>query len=526
MDYREGIKREVAEIKFLIHDLRVERFINEVIHYHVTVNTDLEIYSAEQVQVLHGADLQELKTKARDLRKAYQDYCNAVQSFASDPTVLVKGNRYVQAIYDMCALVLSPLWGRVDRVLSFLPQDSRSVRSRVHYRNGIRWICGVFYRIEHFLEERENHDLFEEWDVAEDLQEFTRNVVYGYVTEKSSARVDLQLDRLDAAVLGGNRYRFRRMVFNLIMNAVDAMTGRKVGVINLSNVLDGDRTVLRVRDNGSGMTPAKVAQLLTDKESLDGELHSLGFVFVRQTVAEFGGDLSIESEVGRGTTITLDFPALRDRKPPKRTRPGSESSELLLAEDRIQPGLRALQATEGPKAAARVKPVPPAEEKHAVCGQSVLLDYRTSEAEFPGCIFAIAVTEEDRIEFFTHRPYERLWNITHEDLSPMFFEATVRGRLEEDELKTPVLILKAPQNVREYFEFKEVPEEARSPDRYVAMVHDEYVRIARKLVETGMDPEIGVHLTDARKFFPGRKELVEQEPFPLARLAEQKLSAT
>ena len=40
-DYTEGAKKDVAEIKFLIHDLRVERFINEVIHFHVTLNTDL-----------------------------------------------------------------------------------------------------------------------------------------------------------------------------------------------------------------------------------------------------------------------------------------------------------------------------------------------------------------------------------------------------------------------------------------------------------------------------------------------------
>ena len=51
-DYKEGIKRDVAEIKFLIHDLRVERFINEIIHFHVTVNTDLEIYSLEQAQIM------------------------------------------------------------------------------------------------------------------------------------------------------------------------------------------------------------------------------------------------------------------------------------------------------------------------------------------------------------------------------------------------------------------------------------------------------------------------------------------
>jgi hypothetical protein len=69
-DYREGVKKEVAEIKFLIHDLRVERFINEVIHFHATLDTDLEIYSVDQAQVLHGEDLQVLKKQAVGLRRA------------------------------------------------------------------------------------------------------------------------------------------------------------------------------------------------------------------------------------------------------------------------------------------------------------------------------------------------------------------------------------------------------------------------------------------------------------------------
>jgi hypothetical protein len=158
-------------------------------------------------------------------------------------------------------------------------------------------------------------------------------------------------------------------------------------------------------------------------------------------------------------------------------------------------------------------------------GAAILEDYRTSEASHPGSIFAMAVNDDDQVDYFTHRPYERLWGITHEDLSPMFFQATVRGRLEEDEEKRPVLILKAPQNVREYFDFKELPEQKRSAQAYNRMVHDEYIRIARKLVATGMDPGIGVLLTDIPKLFPGCAALLEKEPVELRVLAEQELTA-
>jgi hypothetical protein len=157
-------------------------------------------------------------------------------------------------------------------------------------------------------------------------------------------------------------------------------------------------------------------------------------------------------------------------------------------------------------------------------GQAILDDYRASESLHPGCIFAMAVTEHDQVDYFTHRPYEKLWGITHEDLAPMFFQATVRGRLEEDEEKRPVLILKAPQNVREYFDFKELPEKERSAEAYRRMVHDEYIRIARKLVATGMDPETGTLLTDIPKLFPGCAALLEKEPIELRVVAEQRLS--
>ena len=177
------------------------------------------------------------------------------------------------------------------------------------------------------------------------------------------------------------------------------------------------------------------------------------------------------------------------------------------------------------KAAWAKKSETSSDDRNATCGEIIFADYKISDAPFPGSIFAIGVTEEETIDFFTHRPYEREWNITHEDLSPMLFEAAVRGRLEDDEDKTPVLILKAPISVREYFDFREVPEADRSAERFVAMVHDEYVRIARKLIDTGLPTEIGVHLTDVQKFFQESTELLETEPFPLDLLAKQRLTS-
>ncbi len=429
----EGIKRDVAEVKFLIHDLRVESFINEVIHYHVTVNTDLEVHNVSQAQAIHAEDVQELKTRALNQRRKLQEYANAVKSFSPDKTILALGRSYIDTVHDLCELILDPRWGRSHQVLSFLPPDSRSGRSHSHYMNCIRWICAVHARIRHFRGEQSDKDLSRPFDIAAEIQNFVRHVIRGYVAEKSDARVEIQVDRMDSAVLQGNLYRFRRMFFNLVMNAVDAMKDRKVGVLNISATIEGDRVVLKVRDTGSGMSETKIRQLLTDRQSLDGEIHSLGFVFVRRTVADFSGDLSIESEVGKGTTITIALPYMQGATDVPSQPLECEKLEILRDFENVRSSGKAAWAKRGE---------PPSAAGNARCGEIVFADYQVSDAPFPGSIFAIGVTEEGKVDFFTHRPYEREWNITHEDLSPMLFEAAVRGRIEEDEDRTPVLILK------------------------------------------------------------------------------------
>ena len=532
-DYREGIKKDVAEIKFLIHDLRVEGFFNEILHYHVTLNTDLEIYNIEQAQVLHGADVQEMKSKLGTLRRAFQDYSNAVKSFSPDRTILLLGRRYVDIIDEACHLILSPLWGRSDQVLAFLPEEARSVRSRRHYRNCISWLYGVHLRIAAFRDESNATSVPEEFDIAEDLSDFTQDVVRGYVVEKSEARVELRLERMDPAVIVGRRPRFRRMYFNLVMNAVDAMRGRAAGAVHVSTIVEGDFVALHVRDDGVGMYPEKIKQLLADRQTLDGEVHSLGFVFVRQTVAEFGGELVIESKIGEGTTVTLRLPHLKGKKllpdPTyrKKYRLPDKYRSLSIEPNtsRVSPVMARPTSADVAVAPRQAPSAGAGKVEERAYGRLLFDAYRKSRAQFPGCIFAMAVTEENRVEMFTHKPYASEWNISHEDLSPMHYQATYRGRIEEDELKAPVVILKPPQSAQEYFDFKEVPEADRGTERFTRMVRDEGIRIARKLIASGLDAQIPIHLGSAPQFFAASPELHGTEPFALDLLARQKLSA-
>ena len=540
-DYKKGLKRKVAEYKFLIHDLRVEKFVNDIIHFHVTLNTDLEIYNIEQAQALHSEDLHELKTLASEMRKSVQTYSNAVRSFSPDEKIIAVGNDYIEHIQEICELVLNPLWGRFDKVMAFLPEDCRSARSRSHYRNCVRWICGVYYRIEYFYQDLDNKMAYEEFDVGHDIFDFTNNVIYGYVTEKSASRVDIQLENKATAVIGGNKPRFRRMYFNLVMNAVDAMQEKRVGILKIRVYKDEEKVHLQVKDNGVGIFPEKIKHLILEKKSLDGELHSLGFVFVQQTVKEFNGELSIESEVGVGTTITVSMPYIQGRKPSKS--PKSKCEKYLVFKlnnnsdqeninyveknaeiDEIETESQTEVIETVEKQETVVSPNEEKIDREKYCGELIMDDYKHSKAQYPGSVFAISVNYQNKLDFFTHKPYEKYWNISHEDLSPMFYESTVRGRLEENDNGDIEVILKSPHGVKDYFDLKNHSDSERNADQYKTMMRDEYILIARKLINTGMPQSISASVTNLEKFFENHQETFNSDPFPLEVMSKLKLS--
>jgi hypothetical protein len=79
--------------------------------------------------------------------------------------------------------------------------------------------------------------------------------------------------------------------------------------------------------------------------------------------------------------------------------------------------------------------------------------------------------------------------------------------------------------VAEYFDLKEVPQGERSAAKHLQMVHDECIRVARKLIATGMSPQTGLLLADARRYFPEGEELQTEDSFPLEMLANQRLDS-
>ena len=103
--------------------------------------------------------------------------------------------------------------------------------------------------------------------------------------------------------------QIRRVVINLIDNAVEAMDRR--GAICIETQHDGGNGVVRVviADDGPGIPPADRDKLFMPYYSTKRRGSGLGLAIVRRIVAEHGGSIEVGENVPRGARFTIELPA-------------------------------------------------------------------------------------------------------------------------------------------------------------------------------------------------------------------------
>ncbi|TLY17387.1 MAG: GHKL domain-containing protein [Nitrospirae bacterium] len=95
---------------------------------------------------------------------------------------------------------------------------------------------------------------------------------------------------------------------NLIANAVQAMEGQ--GTLTLVTGYEAGRVSVTISDTGSGIPKDHLEKIFEPffTTKAPGKGTGLGLYNVKSIVEQHLGKLSVESEVGRGTTFRLQFP--------------------------------------------------------------------------------------------------------------------------------------------------------------------------------------------------------------------------
>lgn len=101
-----------------------------------------------------------------------------------------------------------------------------------------------------------------------------------------------------------------QVLLNLVANGAQAVAARggPTGAISISARTDDGMLELAVKDDGVGMTPEVLSRVGTPFFTTRDEGTGLGLAQCQRLVGTAGGRLRIESEAGKGTTVTILLP--------------------------------------------------------------------------------------------------------------------------------------------------------------------------------------------------------------------------
>jgi two-component system NtrC family sensor kinase len=114
----------------------------------------------------------------------------------------------------------------------------------------------------------------------------------------------------DLPITAGDQAQMQQVFLNLISNAIDAIG--KDGRIEVKTEFKGEHILVKIQDNGPGIPEDQMSRIFdpffTTKES--GKGTGLGLWVSYNIMEKMGGGISVQSEVGKGSTFIVTIPLL------------------------------------------------------------------------------------------------------------------------------------------------------------------------------------------------------------------------
>jgi len=124
--------------------------------------------------------------------------------------------------------------------------------------------------------------------------------------------VEFETDLTNLPRVVGDAVAFRRILENLMANAVDSLQSKPGRVTVSTRVVDrGCEPTVRavVADTGRGMSADEAKRIFDDFYTTKEGGTGLGLSIVRRLVMDLHGTVAVESAPGKGTRIIIDIPA-------------------------------------------------------------------------------------------------------------------------------------------------------------------------------------------------------------------------
>ncbi len=145
-----------------------------------------------------------------------------------------------------------------------------------------------------------------------DIDRSVADVVESLKVPAETAGVTLRAELVSGgALVQGDVFALGRVYRNLLINAIQATSPG--GVVAIATEATAERVRVRVYDTGCGIAPERIGAIFDDFVTTKRRGLGLGLAISKKIIEQLGGQISVASEVGKGTTFVLDFPRAKAR---------------------------------------------------------------------------------------------------------------------------------------------------------------------------------------------------------------------
>jgi signal transduction histidine kinase len=117
--------------------------------------------------------------------------------------------------------------------------------------------------------------------------------------------------RSDLPLLDLDRDQMKQVFYNVIKNSFEAMKRR--GILHIRSDVDATHVSVSFTDTGGGMSAESLSRVFEPYFTTKSSGSGLGLLIVRRIVREHGGEMAIESNEGKGLTLTVRLPFMDKR---------------------------------------------------------------------------------------------------------------------------------------------------------------------------------------------------------------------
>ena len=254
---------------------------------------------------------EDLRETNRELEKALTELKATQQQVIQQERLTAIGQMASGIAHDFNN-TLTPILGFSELLLEspkLLDNKVEARRCLEMLRTSAKDAASVVSRLREFYRPVETDEEFPVVDLAKIVQQAVAltEPKWRRQTQATGLTVEVVAEAKASPFVAGQESALREVLTNLIFNAVDAMP--QGGRISLETSIEDDDAVVRVRDNGTGMTESVRQRCLEPFFSTKGERGTgLGLSMVYGIIERHRGKLDIESAPGHGTTFIIRLP--------------------------------------------------------------------------------------------------------------------------------------------------------------------------------------------------------------------------